>query len=132
MAASTQEKTEQPTPKKRKEAREKGQVVKSAELNSVVIMTGAILILYFMISALLLKMVQFTRHIFLTSSNTLLTTDTIQNLSSKGLNVAFDILMPVFIFLLLLGLTINLVQVGVNISVKAVMPKSSLIRCLFK
>ena len=32
MADSAQEKTEQPTPKKRKEAREKGQVVKSVEL----------------------------------------------------------------------------------------------------
>ena len=38
MADSAQEKTEQPTPKRRKEAREKGQVVKSVELNSVVIL----------------------------------------------------------------------------------------------
>ena len=49
MADSTQEKTEQPTPKRRKEAREKGQVVKSVELNSVVILSGAILTLYFMV-----------------------------------------------------------------------------------
>ena len=47
MADSAQEKTEQPTPKKRKEAKEKGQVVKSVELNSVVIMAGAIITLYF-------------------------------------------------------------------------------------
>ena len=65
MATSTQEKTEQPTPKRRKEAREKGQVVKSVELNSVVIMTGAIIILYFMISSLSIKMIQFTKNIFL-------------------------------------------------------------------
>ena len=123
MATSTQEKTEQPTPKRRKEARGKGQVVKSVELNSVVIMTGAIIILYFMISSLSIKMIQFTKNVFLTSSNTLITTDTIQNLSSEGLNFAFNLLMPIFIFLLFLGLTINLVQVGIHFSIKAVMPK---------
>ena len=68
MAESAQEKTEQPTPKRRKEAREKGQVVKSAELNSVVILFGAIITLYFMVSSLSDKMVQFTRQIFLSSS----------------------------------------------------------------
>ena len=48
MADTGQEKTEQPTPKRRKEAKEKGQVVKSAELNSVVILLGAIITFYFM------------------------------------------------------------------------------------
>ena len=123
MADSAQEKTEQPTPKKRKEAKEKGQVVKSVELNSVVIMAGAIITLYFIISSLSIKMIQFTRHVFLTSSNTILSTNTIQNLTTEGLNFAFDMLMPIFLFLLLLGLTINLVQVGINFSFKAVMPK---------
>ena len=123
MADSAQEKTEQPTPKKRKEAKEKGQVVKSVELNSVVIMAGAIITLYFIISSLSIKMIQFTRHVFLTSSNTILSTNTIKDLTTEGFNVAFDMLMPIFLFLLLLGLTINLVQVGINFSFKAVMPK---------
>ena len=64
MADSAQEKTEQPTPKKRKEAREKGQVVKSVELNSVVIISGAILTLYFMMESLSTEMISFTKHIY--------------------------------------------------------------------
>lgn len=123
MSDSAQEKTEQPTPKKRQDAREKGQVVKSVELNSIVIMSGAILTLYFMMKTLSIDMINFTKHIYLTSSNTLLSTDTIQNLTSEGLSFAIDMLMPIFIFLLILGLTINLVQVGINFSFKAVMPK---------
>ena len=123
MADSAQEKTEQPTPKRRKEAREKGQVVKSAELNSVVIMLGAIITLYFLIGSLSTKMTQFTRQIFLSSSNTALSVDTIQELTTNGLNFATNMLMPIFIFLLMLGITINLVQVGINFSFKPLMPK---------
>ena len=123
MADTGQEKTEQPTPKRRKEAREKGQVVKSAELNSVVILLGAIITFYFMIGSISTQIVQFTRQIFLSSSNTALTTDTIQELTTNGLNFVSNMLMPIFIFLLLLGLGINLVQVGVSFSVKPLMPK---------
>lgn len=123
MADSAQEKTEQPTPKRRKEAREKGQVVKSAELNSVVILLGAIITLYFMVSTLSNKMVQFTRQIFLSSSNTALSTDTVQELTANGLNFVSDMLMPIFVLLLLLGIGINIVQVGVNFSMKPIMPK---------
>ena len=123
MADSAQEKTEQPTPKKRKEAKEKGQVVKSTELNSVVIMMGAILTLYFMVGSLSEKMILFTRQIFLTSSNTVLSTDTIEELTSNGLSFTSKMLLPFFLFLLILGILINVAQVGINFSTKPIMPK---------
>mgnify|MGYP001161136130 CR=1 FL=1 len=123
MADTGQEKTEQPTPKRRKEAKEKGQVVKSIELNSVIILIGAITTLYFIIEIFITQITQLTRQIFLASSNTALSTDTIQQLTNNGLNHAFNMLSPIFILLLILGLGVNIVQVGFNYSTKPLMPK---------
>ncbi|MEW6042259.1 MAG: EscU/YscU/HrcU family type III secretion system export apparatus switch protein, partial [Elusimicrobiota bacterium] len=45
--AEQEEKTEQPTPKRRQEAREKGQVAKSQEVNSVFILLAGLLTMNF-------------------------------------------------------------------------------------
>ena len=44
---SFQEKTEEATPKRRREAREKGNVAKSSDLNSALVLLAATLMLYF-------------------------------------------------------------------------------------
>ena len=50
---SFQEKTEQASPKKKEEARKKGQVSRSQELNSAIVMLTGLSVIYFLIDDLL-------------------------------------------------------------------------------
>ncbi len=50
---STGQKTEEPTPKRKREAREKGQVAKSQELNQAFTLLSSFFVLYVMFSGML-------------------------------------------------------------------------------
>ncbi|MGR3292798.1 MAG: flagellar biosynthesis protein FlhB [Candidatus Scalindua sp.] len=54
--ASNEEKTEAPTPKKKKEAVEKGQVAKSQDINSALILLSGVLLMLFLGGSMLIQM----------------------------------------------------------------------------
>ena len=128
---STQDRTEEPTAKRREEARKQGQVVKSAELNSVVLLSGGVLALYFLAVSLVDKIIRFTTQVYRTSSQTLLNPITVKDLTENGLNIITDIVSPILLLLLILGIVVNLVQVGVSFSIEPIKPKISKIN-IFK
>ena len=57
---SYQEKTEAPTPKRLEEARKKGQIAKSQELNSAVVLLASLIGLYFLGNMLFHDLASFT------------------------------------------------------------------------
>ena len=59
-----QEKTEQATPKRREEAREKGQVAKSREVPAVAVLLGGLLFFYFGSSYMIFRLEVFMKEIF--------------------------------------------------------------------
>ncbi len=59
-----QEKTEQPSQKKLDEAREKGQVAKSQEINSLLIFTSGLMLIYFSHKLIADQLGKLTRKIF--------------------------------------------------------------------
>lgn len=123
MSQSSQEKTEQATPRRLQEARRKGQVAKSPDLN------GAVLLLIAGLFALLYKdtMVTKTQMYFYTYFNSFVRyhqpdSRLLEILISFTLNV-FTAFLPLFLVLMVVALGINLAQVGFMHAPEAIKPK---------
>ena len=118
------EKTEEPTPKKRADARKKGQVAKSQELNTAFVLLAGFLILRILWEYLYVNIAEYT--VYLYSHIT-------QNMSTEGITELFIGIMillaktviPVMFAILIIGLGINVFQVGLMISTEKLEPKLS-------
>jgi len=121
---SAGEKTEKATPKKRKDAREKGQVFKSTEA----ITAFSLLILFGVFAILGGTIVGNTKSLmrFFFSEQRLtevFTTAYISDVMSKALVFLLQILAPILIAAFVGGFIFNVVQVGFKFSAKAMKPK---------
>ena len=122
MAETAQERTEQPTPRRREEAREKGNVAKSAELNSVVVLFTGIISLKLTMAAYGYRMGDFLIAIYQDASTIDLTAETIPYLGFMTLKVFAFLTLPVMLSIMVAGAVINFVQVGPLLSSKALKP----------
>ena len=120
-----QEKTEQATPKRLEEAREKGQVAKSREVASVAILSGCLIYFYFSAASMLEKITAMMRHIFRSSASTIISVETVQSLTLDMTYRLFLILFPLLLVVTVAGLVANILQVGVLFSSEAIVPKWS-------
>ncbi len=114
--------TEQATPRRRQEARERGQVVRSTEVNSVLIFFIALLIFKFAGSS----MVAAITEIFTFTYQNMNVPINIENVHSYGLFYAIQtgrVLAPVILGLLAISLASNYLQVGVLFTTKPLIPK---------
>jgi flagellar biosynthesis protein FlhB len=118
-----QEKTEQPTHKKLTEGREKGQVAKSMEINSLVLFTSGIMILYLSQSALRENISRFAIKIFSSLDVLELNLNVIQQYSREYLLEIGINLLPIFGGLFVVALAAGFSQVGFHMSSKALKPK---------
>lgn len=120
-----QEKTEQPSSKKLEDARKKGMVAKSIEVNSLLIVVTGLITIFLLQSYIGQRMSSFTINIF----NSL---DTLPKKISLLPNMAFDwymffisVLAPVMTAVVIAGLASNISQVGFKLSPEALAPKFS-------
>jgi flagellar biosynthesis protein FlhB len=120
---SLQEKTEQATPKRREDARRKGQVARSSELSSVAILTAGLLALSSLSSYMFDQLSAFMIDLF--SNGFAIELDTL-NMRMYGLTWAHQyvaIVGPMVALLVAAALAVNYVQVGVLFSGEALAPK---------
>lgn len=123
----TGEKTEQATPKKRQDAKERGQVLKSNELvmaGTLLIMFGALRALYPMI---LENLGEFATS-YLTGQHMTMVQLNEGNFLPVWQNMVvgfLTIMLPLLAIALLAGVIMNVIQVGFNFSTKALEPKMS-------
>lgn len=120
-----QEKTEQPSSKKLEDARKKGMVAKSVEVNSLLIVVTGLVTIFLLQSYIGQRMSSFTINIF----NSL---DVLPKRISLLPNMAFDwfmfffsVLAPVMTAIFVVSLVSNIAQVGFKISPEALAPKFS-------
>lgn len=120
-----QEKTEQPSSKKLEDARKKGQVAKSIEINSLAIVVSGLITIFFLQSYIGQRVRSFSINIF----NSL---DVLPNKLSLLPNLAFDwfmfffsVLAPIMTAIVIVGLASNIAQVGFKLSPEALQPKFS-------
>ena len=114
-----EEKTEQATPKKRQEAREKGQVAKSVELNTAFLLAASVIFFYFTINSLGDYFKYSFTHFIGLASHYEITVTSFPKLAKDITYLMFSMLLPFLIVMLFVSLFINVVQVGFMISPKA-------------
>ncbi len=120
-----QEKTEQATPKKRDDARKKGQVAKSQETASASVLLAGLMIFWFGSSGAMKQISALMRWLFTESGRFNVDGGTIQHLL-VGLMYRVSILvLPLFLTLFLVALLVNCLQVGFVPSTEAIVPKLS-------
>ncbi len=119
-----QEKTEKATPKRRQEARNKGQVASSREVSSAVVLLTSLGVFYFagswMFWSLSEVIVRVFQNIGTMRFNSI---DDASVFSFELINRLLTILIPFLLPLAILGLAANILQVGFKFSTEAISPK---------
>lgn len=125
-----QEKTEQPSPKRLKEAREKGQVARSKDLNATVILlfTGAAFLLFG--RHLAAQFMVIMRQAFEFDSQVLTTTADVTYTFYFAAKTGFMAAMPLLVVILLLAIAAPLLMGGWVFSLEALSPKMSRLNLL--
>lgn len=124
------EKSEQPTAKKLEDARNRGQVAKSLEVNSLAVFVTGLILLYLFQNFIGTRLGNFSVSIF----NSL---DVLKNKISLVSYFAFDwyvyfviTITPIFLGIVIVSLFANFSQVGLNFSSEALIPKFSKLNIL--
>ena len=121
--SSNDNRTEKATPKKRKEAVEKGDIAKSTELNSAAVLVAALLSFGLMGSTLLDRQLTFMKHIIGHSSRIDITAESLPGIMGLSGQVAVMILAPLLLAVLVAGVGTSLLQTGLVLATKAIEPK---------
>lgn len=107
-----EQRTEQATPKRQRESREKGRVPKSREVSSVLVMIGSLLIFYFIGIESCKNMMNLTSSVFIRSAHLALSRDSVNNLFQELIWRFFIIVSPVMIAAFVFGLMSSIMQTG--------------------
>ena len=122
---SFQEKTEQATPKKREEARKKGQTAKSREIGSIAILSAGALYMFFNAKDMTLKMGGLFRQIFTDIPSFAYDEVGLASLLTKALEQYLWMILPVMLILCVVAILANVLQTGFILSVDPLTPKAS-------
>jgi len=120
---SLQEKTEQATPKKRQKAREEGQVAKSIEISSVVVLLAGMVLLRFTGPFFGKQIIEMMRVTFTFDTIPQFNIEYCLGLLNQMAARYFSLLLPVMGAVFVAALAINFYQVGLHFSSKAMAPK---------
>lgn len=120
-----QEKNEQATPKRREEARKKGQVAKSQEVASVAVLLSGLVFFYFASPGMADGLMRLMRWLFSQSGQFDLDFGSIQLLASIVTTRVLYLLLPLFLAVLSVAMIVNCMQVGFVISAEPITPKLS-------
>lgn len=122
---STEEKTEKPTPKKREETRNKGEVAKSRELSSVVVLFSGLFVMVIFGSFMLSKIHELMKGIF---SNPTINDQTVSSVIEfiQQLIISFLVIIGPLLAAVFIGAVLsNVMQVGFMFSGELIKPKLS-------
>ena len=119
-----QEKTEAPTEKKRRESREEGQVAFSRELPSAALLAGILLTLIASSPLILDAFREMTSKVFREMSKAdELSIGSLYDLSGEIFSILLPAFTPFAAIIVLVGIFASILQVGVQITLKAIAPK---------
>ena len=113
------EKTEEPTAKKRADARKKGQVGRSQEVNSAFVLLVGFFALKLLWDSIYVSIATYTTYVF-TNLNQTVDTENILRIFIGIILVLAKTAFPIMIFIMLIGLAVNFFQVGLNINTESI------------
>lgn len=122
MAADDQEKTERATPKRREEARKKGQVVTSRELSSAFLILFSVLIFKNFGLNLILGMKASMVGSFSSLASAAMTESTFSHLMRESMLQVFMMMIPVLVLIALVGALSMILQHGVLFTTQPLVP----------
>lgn len=125
MASGGEEKTEQASPKKRDDAREKGQSAKSAELSGALVLAASIGVVAVMAPMMIGETKLYMLHVFSNLNGVEITYPTIGTLVVDGLNYMIKVLGPLLLIALVIAIVGSAVQEKFMFAKKALAPKWS-------
>jgi flagellar biosynthetic protein FlhB len=125
MAESSGEKTEQASGKRLEDSREQGQVARSVEINSFLIFSAGISIIYVAKSTIGSGIKEMTITIFSSLNHLELTVDLLSVYAMRGFVFFISMVAPIFAGLVMLSLAAGYGQVGFKITPKVLQPKFS-------
>jgi len=117
------EKTEEATPKRKEEARKKGQVAKSIEVNSAFVILAAFFALKLVGAYIYDELVKYMKLIFLNLATTDFTIKTVTEIFINFSIVFLKTALPVMVVILITSLIINFLQVGFYFSLEPLKPQ---------
>ena len=120
-----QEKTEEATPKRKQDSREKGQVAKSRDLSSVAVLGSCLIYFYFGAPSLITRITGLMKSYFRESGQFELTVNSIHTLALGLAYQLFLLLIPVLLVAFITALIVNVLQVGFVFSTEPITPKFS-------
>ncbi|MFP4163361.1 MAG: flagellar biosynthesis protein FlhB [Chitinispirillaceae bacterium] len=119
----SEEKTEAPSEKKRQDARKKGTVAKSTEVNSVLVLFVAILLFKLVGPWMIEELTYSIREIFKLCSQTDMGMRNFLQLSRKTILLVFKLVLPLCGSILVAGVLANVVQIGLLFTLEPLTPK---------
>lgn len=121
-----QERTEQASPRRREEARKKGQVARSQELSSVAVLAAGLVFFYFGSSSMVGRIMDLMKNLLRDAGATKLeSTSSVQSLLVGLVMDSFLILFPFLVVVIAAGLLANYFQVGFLFSAEPLTPDLS-------
>lgn len=123
MADNSEEKTEAPSDKRRQEAREKGNVAKSTEVNSVLVLITGIVLLKITGPWIINELGSGIKEFIGIISDPVLNDEKLISLIHKALILLLKTTLPTVGSILLIGIVANVIQVGFMFTLKPLTPK---------
>lgn len=112
FASGGEEKTEKASPKKLKDARKKGQVIKSSDVNNFMMMVASFLVISVFGIYLVNDIQEIMKYFLLNSYDTSLINSTSNSLYLLILSLCLKLAIFIFVPLILMGVVANLMQTG--------------------
>jgi len=118
-----QERTEQATQRRREETRKRGQVARSTEVNSAVMLLVGFSVLLFFGDYLLRRIENVITGVFMLSPGYSLSQSNTHVLALNMIRNFFSILLPVFLIMIVAAITVNIIQIGFLFTGEPLKPK---------
>ena len=118
-----QEKTERASTRRRNKAREEGQVAKSVELNAAAVLCLGFTTIYMMGPFIAEHTMAIMRHVMANAPTIAIQDPTFVKIFGDSMMKFFIILGPLFGFLTITAIAVNMLQVGFKITPKSIEPK---------
>lgn len=113
------DKTEQPTSKKRSDAKKKGQVGRSTEMSTAFVLLVGFFIIKVLWENIYMSIASYTTYVFL-HLNQPVDTENVIRIFIGIMELLARTALPIMLAIMLVGLAINLFQVGLNFSTEAI------------
>ncbi len=116
---ASDDKTEEPTAKKRADAKKKGQVGRSTDMSAAFVLLMGFFILKMLWESIYHKIAAYTTYVF-SHLNQTVDTESVVRIFIGIIELLAQTALPVMIAIMMMGLAINLYQVGLNFNTEAI------------